>query len=57
MISIFLILLGGSFYKFFMTFALAIPSLTVNNRPCALIWACAVNQKNMVIAKELGSFI
>ena len=31
-----------------MTFALAIPPLTVKNRGCALIWACALNRKNMV---------
>ena len=26
---------GGKFYEFFMTFALAIPPLTVKNRGCA----------------------
>ena len=31
---------GGKFYEFFMTVALAIPPLTVKNRPCALIRAC-----------------
>ena len=40
---------GGKFYKFFTTFALAIPPLTVKNRPCALIWACALNRKNTVV--------
>ena len=39
---------GGKFYEFFMTFVLAIPPLTVNNRPCALNWACALNRKNTV---------
>ena len=34
------LLLGGKFYKFFMTVALAIPPLTVKNRPCALIRSC-----------------
>ena len=31
-----------------MTVALAIPPLTLKNRPCALIRACALNQKNTV---------
>ena len=39
---------GGKFYKFFVTFALVIHPLTVKNRPCALIWACALNRKNTV---------
>ena len=39
---------GGKFYKFFKTVALAIPHLTVKNRPCALIWACPLNRKNRV---------
>ena len=33
-----------------MAFALAIPPLTVKNRPCGLIWAYALNRKNMVVA-------
>ena len=49
MISLFLLLLGGSFTSFSVTFALVIPPLTVKNRPCALIWACALNRKNMVL--------
>ena len=32
-----------------MTVALAIPPLTVKNRPCALIRSCALNCKNMVL--------
>ena len=40
---------GGKFYKFFVTFALVIHPLTVKNRPCALIWACALNRKNTVV--------
>ena len=39
---------GGKFYKFFVTFALVIHHLTVKNRPCVLIWACALNPKNTV---------
>ena len=39
---------GGKFYEFFLTFALVIHPLTVKNRPCALIWACALNRKNTV---------
>ena len=39
---------GGKFYEFFMTVALAIPPLTMKNRPCALIQACALNWKNTV---------
>ena len=39
---------GGKFYEFFVTFALVIHPLTVKNRPCALIWACALNWKNTV---------
>ena len=31
-ILLFLLLLGGSFYEFFMTIALAIPPLTMKNR-------------------------
>ena len=31
-----------------MTFALVIPPLTVKNRPCALILACALYRKNTV---------
>ena len=38
----------GKFYEFFVTFALVIHPLTVENRPCALIWACALNRKNTV---------
>ena len=45
---------GGKFYKFFKTFALAIPTLTVKNRPCALIWACAHNRKNTVFLIEVN---
>ena len=48
MIFAFLTSSGGKFYEFFMTVALAIPPLTMKNRPCALIRACALNQKNMV---------
>ena len=32
MISLFLLLLGGKFYKYFMTVALAVPPLTVKNK-------------------------
>ena len=39
---------GGKFYEFFVTFALVIQPLTVKNRPCALIWACALNRKSTV---------
>ena len=39
---------GGKFYEFFVTFALVIHPLTVKNRPCALIWACALNRKKTV---------
>ena len=48
MISLFLLLLGGGgggggkFYEFFMTLVLAIPPVTMKNRPCAL------NQMNTV---------
>ena len=38
-----------------MTVALAIPPLTVKNRPCALIWACALNRKNTVFGLNLNS--
>ena len=31
-----------------MTVSLAIPPLTVKNRPCVLIRTCALNQKNTV---------
>ena len=43
MILLFLLLLGGSFYKFFMTIALAIPPLTMKNRGDALIRANTVS--------------
>ena len=43
----------GKFYKFFMIVALAIPPLTVKNRPCVLIRVCALNRKNTVIHKCL----
>ena len=43
---------GGKFYEFFVTFLLVIHPLTVKNRPCALIWACALNRKNTVIKLE-----
>ena len=36
-ILLFLLLLGESIKKFFVTFALVIHPLTVKNRPCALI--------------------
>ena len=39
---------GRKFYEFFVTFALVIHPLTVKNRACALIWACALNRKNTV---------
>ena len=39
----------GKRQEIFMTFALAIPSLTVENRLCVLIWAFELNWKNMVI--------
>ena len=39
---------GGKFYELFVTFALVIRPLTVKNRHCALIWACALNRKNTV---------
>ena len=45
---------GGKFYAFFMTVALAIPPLIVKNRRFALIWACALNRKNMVVVLGLG---
>ena len=48
-ISLFLLLLGVSFTRFFMTFALAVPPLTLKNRDCALNRSCALNQKNTVI--------
>ena len=48
MISLFLLLLGGSFTWFFMTFALAVPPVSVKNRGCALIWVCALNRANTV---------
>ena len=35
-ISLFLLLLGGKIYEFFMTVALAIPPLTMKNRPVRL---------------------
>ena len=35
-----------------MTFALVIHPLTIKNRPCALIWACALNLKNTVDVLE-----
>ena len=44
---------GGKFYEFFVTFALVIHPLTVKNRPCALIWACALNRKNTVVLNLL----
>ena len=44
---------GGRFYEFFVTFALVIHPLPVKNRPCALIWACALNRKNTVIRATL----
>ena len=40
---------GGKFYEFFVTSALVIHPLTAKNRPCELIWACALNRKNMVV--------
>ena len=45
-ISLFLLLLGGSFTSF--SWHLVIPPLTMKNRPCALIWTCALNRKNTV---------
>ena len=39
---------GGVFYEFFMTVTLAIPPLTMKNRPCPLLGACALNRKNTV---------
>ena len=39
---------GEVLQVFFMTFVLAIPPLTMKNRPCELIWACALNRKNTV---------
>ena len=41
-ILLFLLLLGGSF-------------TTVKNRPCVLIWACALNRKNTVSYVGVGS--
>ena len=40
---------GRKFYEFFVTFVLVIPPLTMKNRACVLIWACALNWKNTVI--------
>ena len=42
-ILLFLLLLGGKFYEFFMIIALAIPPLTVKNREgvCAYSGRCA----------------
>ena len=37
-----------------MTFALAIHPLTMKNRPCVLIWACALNRKNTVLQKMMS---
>ena len=53
-ISLFILLLGGSFTRFFMTFALAVPPLTVKNRGCALIWVCALNRANTVFRLATG---
>ena len=50
-ILLFLLLLGGSFLSFCVTFALVIHPLTKKNRPCALIRSCALKRKNTVIAK------
>ena len=57
MILLFLLLLGGGgeFFEFFFTFALVIPPLTLKNRPCALIWACALNRKNTVVDKSVDT--
>ena len=50
MTLLFLLLLGGSFYEFFMTIALAIPPLTLKNRGGgALIRDRALNRANTVV--------
>ena len=53
-IMLFLLLMGGKFCEFFLAFALVIHPLTVKNRPCALIWACAFNWKNTVTYNIIG---
>ena len=47
---------GGKFYDFFVTFVLVIHPLTVKNRPCALIWACALNRKNTASQWQIQDF-
>ena len=49
-ILLFLLLLGGSFTSFswHLRWSVVIHPLTVKYRPCALIWACALNRKNTV---------
>ena len=47
-ISLFLLLLGGSFTRFFKTVLLAVPPLTLKNRGCVLNQSFKLNRKNVV---------
>ena len=55
-ISLFLLLLRGKFYKFFMTVALAVPPLTVKNRHVRLIGRIRYIKTTEVIKRCLSDF-